>query len=433
MKSANVCCVLLLASLVACVQPDPKESARGDLLSAWNQRLLASAQAEDGFLTLKGVRTAAMLHLAVHDALNSVQARYQPYVFRQEDSKADPTAAAAQAAFEIASQHYPDRREEFEAELARWLTQVADGASKDAGTALGTAAASAILERRQGDRWDGEAQYEWHPMGPGVYAEFEEHSGTPAGFVFGAGWANARPFFLDSPDQFRVPPPPAIDSEEYTEAFREVKELGRASSSTRTEDQTHLALWWKDFVENSHNRLARQLVAEDDLDLWESARLFALLNMGVFDAYVNVFDNKFFYNHWRPYTAIRWAENDGNPATEPELDWDNTHGHSYAFPSYPSAHGTACAAALRVLEDTFGGDRPITMRTESVDRAGPMSEKIAMDPATRSFGTFAEAAEECAVSRVYLGIHFRYDSVEGTKLGTQIGNAAIGGHLGASR
>ena len=266
-------------------------------------------------------------------------------------------------------------------------------------------------------------------MGPGVYAEFSEHSGTPQGFVFGAGWAKADGFALDTADQFRAPPPPAIDSDAYTQAFNEVKDVGRFQSMKRTPDQTHLALWWKDFAENSHNRLARDLVAQEDPGLVESARLFALVNMGIFDAYVSVFENKFFYNHWRPYTAIRWAANDGNPSTVPEASWTNTHQHTYAFPSYPSAHGAACAAAQSAFTEVFGERYSFTMRTEQVDIAGPFSGKIQMLPATRSFNSFSDAAMECAISRVYLGIHFRYDSIAGFDLGQQVGRNVIATRL----
>lgn len=146
--------------------------------------------------------------------------------------------------------------------------------------------------------------------------------------------------------------------------------------------------------------------------------------MSIIDGYINVFDNKFFYNHWRPYTAIRWAANDGNPDTAPDPQWNNLHRHTYAFPSYPSAHGTAAAAAMAVLANTFGDDYAFTMTIAEVDSAGPMSGKIKTDPPTRSFKSFSEAALECAMSRIYLGIHFRYDSVEGNRLGTQIGNYA---------
>jgi membrane-associated phospholipid phosphatase len=266
-------------------------------------------------------------------------------------------------------------------------------------------------------------------MGPGVYAEFAEHSGTPEGFVFGSGWATAKPFMLESPSQFRSPAPPEIASDEYTRAFLEVKEVGRYESTSRTPDQSHLAMWWKDFAENSHNRLARQLATEEGMELWDAARMFALLNMGIYDAYVNVFENKFFYNHWRPYTAIRWAASDGNPDTEPDPEWDTLHRHTYPFPSYPSAHGTACAAAMTVLADTLGDDHPFTMTTAEVDEAGPFSEKTPMDPPTRAFDSFSSAAMECSFSRVYLGIHFRYDSVAGTELGTRIGEYAVRGFL----
>ena len=147
--------------------------------------------------------------------------------------------------------------------------------------------------------------------------------------------------------------------------------------------------------------------------------------MAIFDAYISVFDNKFYYNHWRPYTAIRWAENDGNSDTTADLNWNNTHNHSYAFPSYPSAHGTACSAAMTVIANVFGDDTPFTMVTEEVDKAGPYSGKINMEPSQRYFSSFDEAAIECSVSRVYLGIHFRYDSIEGNKLGRKIGEFII--------
>jgi membrane-associated phospholipid phosphatase len=396
-----------------------------EVLVAWNQLVLGVAEAEDGFLTLKGLRSVAMMHLAIHDALNAIDRRYATYRPVAPTAEADPLAATVAAAFTIASAQYPDQVERFEDERRRWLEAAAEGARRDRGRELGAAVAARVLAERQGDGWDSEAEYEWHPMAPGVYAEFAEHSGTPEGFVFGSGWAVAHPFLLATPSQFRSPPPPEIASPEYTAAFREVKEVGRYQSPSRTADQTHLAMWWKDFAENSHNRLARQLVEKEALDLWTAARLFALLNTSLYDAYVNVFDNKFFYNHWRPYTAIRWAAEDGNPDTEPDREWNNLHRHTYAFPSYPSAHGTACAAAMTVLADTFGDDYPFTMTTAEVDAAGPFSGKVAMEPPTRSFGSFSAAAEECALSRLYLGIHFRYDSTAGNELGRRIGRYAV--------
>ena len=393
---------------------------------SWNDKLFELAIEEDNLLTLKGVRTAAMMHTAMHDALNTIESKFSRYAYKGENLQANPIAAATTAAYEIAVNQYPDKKEVLDAELNKWLKDIKDDERKKAGIRLGKDVATAILNKRSNDKWNGEAEYNWHPMAPGVYAEFNEHSGTPEGFIFGSGWAKAEPFLLLKQDYFRSPPPPEINSEEYTKAFNEVKDVGSFESETRTKDQSHLAMWWKDFVENSHNRLARQLVVVENQNLWDASRTFALMNMTIYDAYVNVFDNKFHYNHWRPYTAIRWADNDGNPNTELDADWNNLHKHTYAFPSYPSAHGTASSAAMTVLSNTLGtgNEYKFTMTTEEVDKAGPFSEKVKMNPPTRSFNSFSEAGLEAAMSRVYLGIHFRYDSEEGHKLGTKIGQYA---------
>lgn len=396
-----------------------------EVVVAWNERILAIAQAEDQLLTLKGVRTATMAHLAIHNALNAIRPRYASYGTPPAGTPgADPLAAAAQAAYDVASNQYPDKDGELRAELEKWLSQSRPGRPRDRGVALGKQAAHDILVRRRDDGWDREGTYEWRPPGPGVYADFHEHSGTPPGFVFGTGYPAVTPFTLTRADQFRAPPPPPVTSAGYAAAYNEVKEFGRVNSPSRSADQTHLALWWKDFAESSHNRLVRELVTTERTGLWDAARLFALVNMSILDAYINVWENKFFYNHWRPYTAIRWAGDDGNPATASDPQWQNTHRHTYPFPSYPSAHGTACAAAMTVIADTFGDEYQFTMTTPMVDEGGPMSPKIPMNPPTRSFDSFSSAAMECALSRVYLGIHFRYDSEAGNRLGTQIGRNA---------
>ncbi len=394
-----------------------------DILLSWNAKVMQLAIVEDKLLTLKGVRTEAMMHVAIHDVLNTLHPTYDRYLFKKEAEEVHPIAAIAQTAYEVVVNQYPDAINALEEELQFWLGQVENGRAKDNGIALGKAAALSIITSRQDDHFNQEASYTWHPMAPGVYAEFNEHSGTPEGFVFGAGWAKAKPFLLKTSNQFRSPPPPVINSDAYTNAFNEVKAFGRFESEVRTKDQHHLAMWWKEFVENSHNKLARELILKEKLNIMQAARTLALLNMTIYDAYVNVFDNKFFYNHWRPYTAIRWAANDNNPNTLPDTTWDNLHKHTYAFPSYPSAHGTASSAAMKVLAETLGkGDTyNFTMTTDSVDAAGPFSPKLKMVPATRSFESFSSAGLEAALSRVYLGIHFRYDSEEGHALGNSIG------------
>ena len=425
MNSATKALLASVLMLSACATLEPRQTLPATIAVEWNGAVLEIAENEDGFMTLKGLRTTTMMHLAMHDALARINNKYATYAYDGDGQNAEPLAAATQAAFVIARSQYPDKKDELTAINNRWLQKINDGAAKSAGMRLGEHAADAVLAKRRGDGWDSEAEYQWHPMAPGVYAEFSEHSGTPQGFVFGAGWAKARGFALQSPDQFRSPPPPEIDSDEYVRAFAEVKDMGRFESTSRSADQTHLAMWWKDFVENSHNRLARDLITREQLELQEANRLFALLNMSVFDAYVSSFDNKFFYNHWRPYTAIRWAANDGNPDTQADVDWINTHQHTYAFPSYPSAHGTACAAAMSVFTAVFGDDYAFRMLTPQVDVAGPFSGKLDMTPTHRDFDSFSGAAMECALSRVYLGIHFRYDSTAGFDLGQTVGNQVI--------
>ncbi|MEL6191998.1 MAG: vanadium-dependent haloperoxidase [Bacteroidota bacterium] len=425
--------ITLLLCFSACDQNrgvSPEDHSPENLLS-WNQTIMVMAKEKDALLTLNGVRTEAIALTAAHNALNRITPVYSLYQSSGEVVAADPQAAVSQAIFEVTLSSFPEKEAELKDMLEAQLTKIAEGSTKEQGIQLGSECAQELLALRSADGWDGEAEYQWHPMAPGVYAEFNEHSGTPEGFIFGAGWAKAKPFLLPSQDHFRSPSPPDIQSEEYLVAFNEVKEYGGAESDVRTDNQAHLAMWWKDFVENSHNRLARALIQKESLNLWEATRALALLNMTVYDAYVNVFDNKFHYNHWRPYTAIRWAANDENPDTEADTDWNNLHKHTYAFPSYPSAHGTSSSAAMRVLAGTLGmGDEyAFSMITEEVDSAGPFSEQMRMDPPMRSFQSFSKAGLEASLSRVYLGIHFRYDSEEGHRLGNAIGDYAVENYL----
>ena len=428
--SAGSVVLAVCSGLAIAATPSADRAHGAHIVTAWNKALLSAAEKQDKFLTLKGVRTAAMAHIAMAQTANRLTAaatidKAGKVTKSEANSGPSAIAAATHAAYTIVAAQYPEQLSQWQALNKRWLSTVKSEAAKVAGIAVGQRAADAVLKSRAGDGWNAEADYQWHPMAPGVYAEFKEHSGTPEGFIFGAGWANAKGFALEKPDQFRSPPPPDIKSQAYVEAYQEVRELGRHNSATRTKDQTHLAMWWKDFAENSLNRLARDLTEQEQLGLPRASRLFAMLNMSIFDAYVSVFNNKFHYNHWRPYTAIRWAENDGNPATEAEPDWTNTHQHTYAFPSYPSAHGTACTAGMTVFADVLGDDFEFVMRTPQVDAAGPFSKKVAMDPPTRKFSNFAQAARECAYSRIYLGIHFRYDSDAGLALGKQVGEQVL--------
>jgi hypothetical protein len=195
----------------------------------------------------------------------------------------------------------------------------------------------------------------------------------------------------------------------YARAFREVKKYGAAGSTRRTEDQTGSAVWWMEFAEGSVNRLARQIATGRHLNLWKAARLFAHVGVALYDTYVATWDSKYVYDHWRPYTAIRAADADGNPRTTADATWEPMR-PTPPFPEYVSAHAAACAASFGVLQEVFGREESFTMETTTAPEGMP----------TRTFASFQAAAAECADSRVRLGWHFRYATDAGLALGTQV-------------
>lgn len=386
----------------------------GGIVVRWNALAYEIAFAEDQFFTFKGHRAFSMMHLAIHDALNSVVPVYQRYAYLNERiPSAHPAAAAAQAAYEVLLSQYPGEQIRLAGELATWLDQAPNAPPKRRGIDLGKAAAAAILALREGDGWDFPGTYEFR-SDPGQYRT------TPPwnGFVLQPGFRFARPFVLLSPDQFRPPPPPLLGNASYANAFNEVKAYGSVLSSVRTADQTAYAIWWMEFSEGSVNRLARQLVTVRGTNLWTAARMFAYLNMALFDAYVAVWDSKYEYNHWRPYTAAREADNDGNANTVPDNNWEPLR-VTPPFPEYVSAHATACAASMEVLKRTLGDNISFTMATTTAPPGMP----------TRSFTNFTSAADECADSRVRLGWHFRYATDAGLALGRNITGFIVDNYL----
>src|SRR5262245_50051575 len=227
------------------------------LVVAWNQAVYEIAFAEDQFFTFKGHRAQAMMHIAMHDALNSVIPLYRRFAYQGNNFFAHPIAAAAQAAHDVVLSQYPGEQARLGAELANWLSRIPDGPLKTRGITLGKLSAAAILALRTGDGWDFQGTYTFS-------SELGAYQTTPPwnGFVFQPGFRFAKPFGLRAPDQFRPAPPPALDSARYAAAYNEVKDFGRVDNLVRTLDQTRYAVWWMEFPEGSVNRLARQLVTE---------------------------------------------------------------------------------------------------------------------------------------------------------------------------
>jgi hypothetical protein len=384
-----------------------------DLVAAWNELAYDIAFGEDQFLTFKGHRAFSMMHLAIHDALNSIVPVYQRYAYRGRRVPAHPIAAAAQAAYEVLASQYPADQLRLASELGTWLDPLPHGAAKVRGIELGKATAAAILKRRTGDGFDFEGTYEFQNE-PGQYQT------TPPwdGFVAQPGFRFAKPFALASQAQFRPPPPPQLESIEYARAFREVRAFGSVGSTVRTEDQTAYAIWWMEFAEGSINRLARQLVTRRGTNMWTAARMFAWINMALFDGYIADWDAKYAHNAWRPYTAIREADADNNPRTTPDAAWEPLR-TTPPHPEYVSAHATGCAASLEILKRTFGDNVRFKMETITAPPGMP----------TRTFESFSGAASECADSRVRLGYHFRYATDAGLVLGRRVARYVVRNYL----
>jgi hypothetical protein len=381
------------------------------VISQWSETAYDAFVAEDKYGNpMAAVRVLAMVHLAQHDALAAIRPAYGTYALSTTDREpdADPVAAAASAAFEVLVAAMPKQRPLLQERLEASLAGRPDTPARASGVALGQRAAVAIAQRREND---GSNTALAVPVGrdasarPGLYRAV-----APFDFMASPGWRHLTPFGLQNPQQFRVPPPPALDSDLYATAFEEVKKLGRKGSKVRTAEQTAYAKFWYEFSDIGWNRVARVVAADRKLGLQATARLFALVNMAMSDAYVSGWDSKLHHDFWRPTTAIRDAERDGNPATAADATWESEEVVPPVH-DYPSTHSALGNAAAEVLAHVFGDATPFTMTSTSATPAG----------GTRSFRSFSQAADENADSRVQGGLHFRFSCEAGQALGRQVG------------
>lgn len=360
--------------------------------------------------SLMASRINAMTHIAMHDALNAVQARYAKYIFTGNDTAADLIAAAASAAHAVLLHEIPAKKNFLDSAWQKSMSEIAEGNAKTRGINLGKQAAQAIIDNRANDGSAGEVVGQVPPSTvPGVYQAV-----PPFDIVFAPQWEHVKLFSLQSKDQFRSAPRPALNSVEYAAGFNEVKEIGKLNSNTRTPDQTAFAKFWYEFSEAGWNRVARTVAANKKTGLFETARLFALVDMALADAYTAGWDSKFYYNFWRPYTAIRAAANDGNDATAPDAAWEPSE-PTPPVQDYPSTHSALGNAAATVLARILGDNTGFTMTSFTAVPAG----------STRSFTSFSQAADENADSRVMAGIHFRFSCEAGQALGNKIGNWTV--------
>ena len=378
-------------------------------------------------------RLYAIANVAMHDALNAVIPRYERYADNGPiDRRANAAAAVLTAAHDAIVGAAPGAQSSTDAWYASAMSPLAGNEGLDRGVAVGHRAAAAILALRATDGvvpTGGVGPYT-PGTNPGDY-RFTFPFNTPGFDFFGTGgfadasnWATTvTPFVLASASQFRPGRPygaasnaAAVLTAKYTSDFNEVKALGCAGCAARSAAQSEIALFWKENSPTGWNRIARIVADQRNLDAVDAARLFALLQLGEFDAYTASLEAKYFYNFWRPVSAIALAESDGNSATSTAAGWE-VEGLAFPtppVPDYPSAHATAGGSAAAIIETLIPG-RARPFATTSGSLAG----------VTRTFSSVAAAAEENRLSRIYIGYHFRHATKVGLAQGRAVGNYIV--------
>ncbi|MPY93540.1 MAG: phosphatase PAP2 family protein [Acidimicrobiia bacterium] len=347
---------------------------------------------------------------AVYDAVVAVEGRYEPYISQpRPHGRASSEAAAATAAYEVLSSLFPASAEQLAVDHAASLARISGDAGRGTarGVRAGERAAAAIVQDREGDGRDADIGLEPTP-GPGVWEPTPPGSGAMAvpwlGFV--------RPLMLDAPDQVPLPGPDALDSTAYAQDFAEVKELGSVDSTARTPAQTETARFWSDNPIRQYQDGLRGVSDRRELDIVESARMFALVNTTGADALVACWRVKHDHAYWRPSTAIQRAEEDGNPATKADPSWTPLIANP-AYPEYPSGHACLSAAVASGLAHLFGSD--------SID----FEVGSNVTGTTRDFATAGAFEQDAMDGRVWLGIHFRRAMLDGNQLGHEVSDWGI--------
>jgi methionine-rich copper-binding protein CopC len=419
MKLKMILFVAAFISLLAgsCSKKERHELAKklpNTVVLVWNENAYLAFGGTAYQHSLQASRINAMMHIAMHDAVNAVYPVYASYKFTGKDAAADPVAAAASAAHTVLVNVLPESKNFLDSCLAESLMDVKNGEKKNRGIELGKQAAQAILQDRANDGSDQNPIVQIPVSNvPGVYQVV-----PPFDFQFAPFWENVKLFSLQSKSQFRPAPGPGINTPEYTEAFNEVKEYGALNSTVRTKNQTDYAKFWYEFSEAGWNRIARVVTHKQELNLFEAARLFALVDMAMADAYTAGWDAKNYYNFWRPYTAIRGAANDGNDNTVADAAWEPLM-PTPPVQDYPSTHSALGNAAATVLAKLLGDNTSFVFNSPTAFPAFT----------ARGYTSFSKAAKENADSRVRAGIHFRFACNAGLDLGGKIGKWTVDNYL----
>ncbi len=386
----------------------------------WN-RILQTTVVSTPTPTVFFTRPYSLTSIAVFDALNSIDRLYLPYV---TEVNASPTAsreaAVAQAAHDVLAELYPSQLSTLDAALAATLSRLPAGAASE-GSQVGAAAARAVLDARRGDGWDRQPSEYLVPSLPGYYQITPPQNG-PVTFTH---YPDVTPFVIGSRLQFLVAQPPALTSEHYAADVNQVKAVGSVNSTVRTEEQTSIARRWAAVGTSTQNQMVwgnvvRDLARRNGWGALDTARAYALLHMSLHDALLVSFNGKFVYGLWRPVTAIRNADQDGNPATEADPNWLPLLA-TPPYPSYPGNMTCLAAASSRTLALLFGRDNiPFSVTWTGTGGAADI---------TRPYNGFRELGDEQMLSRVYGGIHYMFDQLSSMGVCTDLADYAVDNYL----
>ena len=385
-------------------------AAGADVITDWNQIIMASAG--PGRPGPIGFHDVAVAHLAMHDAIQSYEGRFEPYYVQVSDPQGSKAAAAATAAYRLLVTFYPSQAATLDATYGTWLAN--NGLTGDAGIEAGEAVAARYVGIRRSDPnpplppfLGGTNPGEWRPTAPAF---------APMGFEQQAYFI---PFALTGPARFRAPPPPALTSKKYTEDYNEVKEKGALTGSTRTAGETDIANFWLDNPGNIWMGGLRAIAEQRVPNTGNRARLFALASMSVSSAITTCWDSKRYYNLWRPITAIQEGDNDTNDATVGDPDWQ-PFTTTPPYSDYTSGANSVSGAVTKTLELFFHRDDiPLTLTST----APAAIKKV------RTYASFTAASQQVVNVRVLQGIHFRFADVEARKAARAVATHAFHNYL----
>ena len=394
--TVGVMAVLLMSSVIA----------RADVILEWNTIMLNTIGAQNPFAQ---ARFAAITHAAVFEAVNAITGEYEPYLGTITAAPgASAEAAAIAAAHGVLKNYFPGSAASLDLARANALAAIPNGQAKDSGITVGDAAAAALIAERASD---GSAPPQFYSPASANPGEWQTTPlCPPAGGIF-LHWRDVTPFGIDSSAQFRSVEPPTLTSNRYRKDYNEVKEVGELNSPARPQDRTDVARYFA-VVGAPHvwNQAASQVSAAQGKSLSENARTFALLNMAISDGLVSSMETKYHYVIWRPYTAIRAGDTDGNRGTDPDPLW-TTFIPTPCFPSYPSAHASASYAGRTIAEKIFGSG------AHDIILSHPVIPDVILH-----YRKFFQMTNDIDDARVYGGIHFRFDQMAGARQGRRVGS-----------